>query len=684
MATVFKTFEEQLAESYPAAQPSGGSGNPSTSQLQPLGTGGSAVLPSPAPSAQAQSSSPAPAGPTQTQPAPGPQSLAPASLPPPGGRPPAATAIRPLGSPAAAPAPAPKVQSSSPAPAAPSAGAQVAYSVAPPAQPAPAAAPATSVAPPVAAASKPVIQVRQYTPPAAAEDPYAALFQNFRQGLSKAGTQLQGAANTFTEAAGPNRDWAGVGGEAAIQAAMHPTADSDSDARAVAAAKALLASQYAGPQDLAPEDLATLEEAQAELQGRARSLRGSAGVEDLVAGHTTGLTPGELAFESARMRADPRFRQAAGEAELGSARLGADIGSAESQAQKIAADRAAQEADIASRASGLLTGERGKISSDLAAKVAAEEAKNKAAADAYAKWKETGSLEDLSAVPGGAPAAGAFNTPTMKLTAEAQAKRSAILGKYSDLQDVPLLTLQTTSKGRETLGFPPEWYQAAKETHSKAELNQIRDRAMARQKELEAAGFASKSSNAGAFTGAVGTGVVPGTAGTSFKGGDLGLVAPMYFGQGDFLSGGSDFKPADARGYTTFDIGVSPSRENLSSEDQRKVYNRIQEILSQADKIAEAGEPYRAASMAADVEGYLADEKNALEERRGNLTDAQVEWAHHVAQAGKDYRKAKKKAVWGKVLGVVGGAVGAIVGAPIPGLSYYTAPAGYKIGEGLA
>jgi hypothetical protein len=454
------------------------------------------------------------------------------------------------------------------------------------------------------------------------------VFGRLRQDLQKLPSQLQESAGRFTEAAGPYRTWEGIGGQQTIASTLRPERGKVEN---LEPARALVEAQYQGPGGLDLGDLAGLQEAAGELGTRAGSLETAGGIQNALQEQTAGLSAGERAFEARRYLDSPEYRAQAREGRQDVARLQSELARVAAESEAIAGARQAQEADIASQARGLLTGEEGAIQSDLVAKVAAEEDKNQAIRDAYTRFQETGDpaalkeLEQLEGVLQGFKPED-FATEARTKTQEALGKRAEILQKYEDLKDVPLLTLQATSRGHETIGFPEEWYAEAKKRYSKDELEAIRARAMERQRELEGAGFASKYSK-GRYTS-----VVEGAGGAQES--PYGLYAPLYYGE--------DLELPDVRNFTGLVDEVRPSRENLSSEDQRGVYNRIQDLLSQSDRLAEAGEPYRAAQINAEVGRYLEEEGAAVKAQRGALTENQQTWAQQVRKLHKAHEEQGK------------------------------------------
>lgn len=479
--------------------------------------------------------------------------------------------------------------------------------------------------------------------------PYASLFAPQQKAAQNTLQSLQVAAGKFNEGVTPFRTFESSGAEGTLRGAFAPDTSTQ---EAKDQAKALVGASYGGPEGFDLEALAGLQTSAGDLRQRADSLQRQSGIENLVGEHSSGLTPGERAFEASRLRGSTDFGEAVQAGRRAAAGVTGEIQRASDLATSTAAARKEQETDIAKRSRDLLTGARTDVSDEIAAQVAAAQAEQKAAADAAAAFHETGSLEDLAKIPESARAGGwdpeSFNTEARQTKEKADRVLADVMSRYPDIADVPLLTLQTTKKGRETLGFPADWYEANKNRKTKEEMNRIREQATARQRELEASGFTSKYWK-DRYTSVVDDPMSPGGLA---QGSEFGLVMPLYFGEGLEQK---DFTPADVRGYVEFDPGLSPARENISTKEQRAIYNNIQEILDDADRIAEAGEPYRAASMAADVATYLADEEAILGSRKEGLTSAQGEWMNTVRAARKNYERRKTKATWGKVFGYLSG-----------------------------
>lgn len=524
---------------------------------------------------------------------------------------------------------------------------------APPAPPPPAPAPSyTSTAGPGPSSGTPTINITPGPPPPEDNGP-TNIFKRIRTGLRNVPSALQEAANKFTGEAGAYRTFQGIGGEGTINSALRPAAGTAAN---LEPARALLKAKYEGPEGLDDEtyapQLAALQEQISDLRQRGEGLRTAAGVEVGLRDETAGLTPGELAFEARHLRGDEGFRGQVREARQGVGRLESALGRAVEESRAIAAQRKAQEEDIAAQAKAELEAEEGAITGDLDTRVAQEEERNRQIQEGYDAWNETGDISKLAELQ----AAGILTTdaegkkveelmtPTRALAEEAARVRQGILDKYKDIEDVPPLELQITKRGHEAIGWPQEWYDQAKLLYSPEEIERMRARAMDRDNELENAGFSGRY-------GATHT-VVGGPGAQGAQESKYGLVAPMYFGEDLELPGGAG--TAGLGNYVHFDIGDSPARNNLATDDQRKIYNRIQDLLETGDSIGEA-EPYKAASIYAEVERYLDEEKAALKEQRASLTKNQLEWAKTVNKAHKYFKKQQKKKKWSKVAKILSG-----------------------------
>jgi hypothetical protein len=132
------------------------------------------------------------------------------------------------------------------------------------------------------------------------------------------------------------------------------------------------------------------------------------------------------------------------------------------------------------------------------------------------------------------------------------------------------------------------------------------------------------------------------------RGAEGSVYNPLYFGEG--------FEGPDVTEYLGFEPSVRPSRENLSSEEQRTQFNNIMEMLDKLDRISEAKNPFHAAMVSARIDDYLADEEAALEEKKGELSKTALEWRAMVRNARRHARKIARHKPWKDIQAVLGGA----------------------------
>lgn len=224
---------------------------------------------------------------------------------------------------------------------------------------------------------------------------------------------------------------------------------------------------------------------------------------------------------------------------------------------------------------------------------------------------------------------------------DAQAKYDEVLGKYDAIKDIPLLGPGVSSKGRTKYVIPdPETGKSVELSkylkqrgYSDKEVKTLREQVRARQRELE-----------GYFGDVIdprakkwrwkeykkGKELPPHYKGALYEG-EYRDVLPMY--------GGTDRLAAlpDPQGYLYFQPTVQPSIHNVSTEEQRDQFNRINELLGEADRLAET-DPWQASQVSAGIDEYLEAEEQALEARAGQLDERRAEWLKQVKRARSKYK----------------------------------------------
>jgi hypothetical protein len=444
------------------------------------------------------------------------------------------------------------------------------------------------------------------------------IFGGIERQLGSTGGELRGAVSEFQRGAGPSRTFDTSGAKDTLSRTIFSQVPTAED---IEKSRGFLSARYGGPTGLDAGRVQNLLKGVGELE----DVGGALGERLPFFLQTTvpGLSPGSARFEAQQLRGDPGFQSQAEDYRTKIGRLSALFGQEQAQASDFAQKRAGEETEIATKSRGFLTGERSKIEEDLARAVKTQKDRESQVQAGYQQFQETPTLETLKGLnpdfldfdPE------ALNTPAVKAQAASQTSLQSIMDQYPDLKEIPTLGLGVHKHGLEMAQLSPE-IRAAIAGKPDAER-----RLFERQQSLEAAGFRPSAA--------------------AFEKDPLSpaLFNPLYFGPGAQLP--------EVKNYLSYDPGVSPARENLATEDQRRIFNQIQSLLDEVDRLEEAGEPFRAAKIAADVGTYLEDEDRALSEARGSLSGNAAEWARYVRKARKRYKRMKKTQKWAKVAHVI-------------------------------
>lgn len=513
---------------------------------------------------------------------------------------------------------------------------------------------ATPSTAPAAQAPKPKktstqIQLGQFAAPQGGSEQYAKLFAPLAQQVQQGREQLSGAAQQFSQDVGGLRDYESSGAQAALQAALGP----GSTAEQQAAAKSLVGAQYAGPTALDQATMDQLEQLFGRLAPRAGSLQTGLGIEDLLRTQAPALSEGQRRFEAKRIMQDPAYAAQAREYEQGIQELFSDYQRAQEEARAIAEQRTGEEQDIARRSREFLGGERESLSSDLEQAVTQAQERERALEDAYARFQETGSLEDLKALQAfGAEGTdfSKFDTELGRKDVEAEAAKAAIMDdpKYGAIQDVPLMVLGINEHGRETLEFDPAWWKENKDRFPKKKpkdhpevitRSELKALARERQLALEQGGF-SPGSAAAKNQKSV-------RQEAAKEAGQYAAFDPLYYGQGLGLS---EFEPADTRAYVTRKEGEQATRESLATPEDRQRYNLIQELLGEADRIEEV-DPYTAGEIRDEAARYVEEQDAEFKNRTEQLEKARKSMVKRTTKARGKVREQRLAKSLGKTLG---------------------------------
>jgi hypothetical protein len=491
------------------------------------------------------------------------------------------------------------------------------------------------------------------------------VFQPITQQTQQLGQQLGQTTQKFYQEAGPSRTYQGIGGEQTLSQAIGGTSDLQNQAKRMEEAKGLVNATYSGPTQLGQEDVSTIQKGLQEAQGTAGALKSSAGVYSLLQKYAPGLTPGELQYETRLAQQNPEFKQQTRQYQKQTADLQTQEAQAEKQATEYGQQRTQQEQDISTQAKNYLTGQQTAINQQLQDVISQKTSQDTAAQAAYQQFLKTGSQEDWAKIPKEflgtytpetAPGqyaepkqitAQTFQTPARQQLAAAEKDYKQVMDAYTDVKDLPLVELRIDGQGRETWAFPDAsgWG---------ANLDpKVRQRVIDRQISLQNAGFS------------------PGSQREQTQSGKYATYMPLYFAEGGPEN--AKWTPADLRNYTVWHPGVSPSRQNVSTENQRSIYNNISDLIDMADKLEAAGEPWKAAQVGADVNRFISDEESVLSQRGEALSSSAKDWTKLVNKARKQYNKST--GVWSQVAGVIGnvaslgGALPPAVGGALLGMA---------------
>lgn len=468
-----------------------------------------------------------------------------------------------------------------------------------------------------------------------------SLFNPVQQAAQQGSADVVKFADMFRQQAGPSRTYQGIGAESTLGSAV--------EGGPLEPARQLVQAEYQGPAGLDPNAVGALQFLAGQLGQRQKNLGTGAGLTSTI-GQTVGtLTPGEARYD-ARALFTPEYRQALAGAMAPVGQFTEQLGTETQAAQDFAAQRAAEESDIARRAAEYLTGRRSGIESDIGTQLEAARQQQQDIGEAYGNILNAEDVASTVAALRAAEQLGALGfdanelvSPAMQAQVDFPAQQQAIMDAYPQLKNIPLGQLGVDGKGRQTYLVP----------NDKGEMVDFRN-AMSTE---DARAFKQRQFDLEQQF-APGRGLVYAsgqrTSGDYFGRPDVaGLVNPMYHGD--------QFEGPKVQSYLQFDPGVTPSRGNVSTAEQRDQYNRINDLLDNMDRIAEQ-EPWRAAQIGAEVDSYLADEEDALNKQAEKLDAKTKEWFYSVKKLRKKVRQKEREAPWAKI----GRTFGRLGGAPMP------------------
>lgn len=449
--------------------------------------------------------------------------------------------------------------------------------------------------------------------------PFSGLFSPVKNTLAEAQKGLATEQTNFDAAAGPRRDFSSIGGQGTLDTAFQESASPDQ----VSQARGLASAQYSGPLGFDQASVENLRESLYGAKEAAKAGQRTSGAAYFAGQATPGMTSGEKRQEGGRRANDPGYQAQVRDLQFQAGQGLSGLEGAEKAASAFATGRKQDEAGIAKAAQEIAKGRQSAALGAIDTRVASRDSDDAALQDAYDRFVGSGSLQDLVALPG----------TQGEVIDEAQLYRDAtgaqgvwdsVMGKYSQIADIPLLEPQVSSHGKAVLGFPEDWWRTEGVKYPPAEIAKIREMAMARQAELENTGFANEQRAA-----IGGKGVLKSDAGR------YSAFNPLY---GD-LEG---VKPEDLRSYFGLQMGNEATRANTATEGERFTANRAADILGQLETIDESTTPYEASKIVGEGEIYLADLEKAVKGKEFELGERRDEVLAAVKKARKDYLKAKK------------------------------------------
>lgn len=435
---------------------------------------------------------------------------------------------------------------------------------------------------------------------------FGNLFSPVTSQVGGAQKALSGGRESFNAAAGPSRSYGSIGGQGTLETALKPTGDLQADTAAKESAKGLVGASYGGPAgiDQGVQDVIT--KAYQSLTPQASSLTSGAGAADLVKQRTSGLSAGERAFEAKKLLGNQGYRQAARNVQEQVGNTYSDYLQSKKAAEDFAAQRQAQEADIAAQSKQFLTGQRTGVEQSIADKIKADTEREAALQQNYDTFKGGGELGALSKLISPEDQA-KFDTETGRQVKEAEGVKAGILAKpeYAALKDVPLMQLIINKHGREALQIPRAWWKENTAGMTKKQKNEIKESARARQLDLENAGFTpgsmvAKNQNSARYQ-------------ASTQPGKYSALDPLYFNEGL-----GKYESPDARSYVNMELGNAATRGSEATSQERETFNIASQLLDNADQI-QAEDPYRASQIRNEAQRFFDEQNAAIQGRTTEL-----------------------------------------------------------------
>lgn len=436
------------------------------------------------------------------------------------------------------------------------------------------------------------------------------LFAPVETGILQGRNTLGGLESAFQASAGPAPQY----NQSVLEQAIATGSPSD-----IGGAQNVLGTQYTGPQSLDADATSSLQNYLEGLRSRSQATMQGGALQTLIQQSSPGVTPGEARYEAKGLLREPGYRQQSQNYQSSIDQLFQDLAKKEAEAQTLAGQRATEAEAVRNAARNYLTGRRADTEGAISQQMDQAQVEQQAIRDAFARYQNTGDINALE--PTGFDTA-QFNTPIAQRTQEASRLYDQILSEFADLQGKPTLGLGISDHGKETL-VTPEGRSLATQYVAHGDITPEERRLVERQIALR-----------DLFR--------PGQEGAEFSD-----VLPSQF------AGSKEeaiFKSPDTRPFVRA-IGLerTPTMANVSTEEQKNTINRVNEILGSLDRIDNV-DPFQAATIAADLDGFISEEEQALRQHKESTDKEMKDWANFVHGVRKRYRKAKRRSNWAKII----------------------------------
>ena len=463
-------------------------------------------------------------------------------------------------------------------------------------------------------------------PPNSGSTLQGRLFSPIDSGLQTGGQGLGTAVQQFYDAAGPSRRFRDIDAQNTLMSAVQGGGD-------IGAARNLVGAQYGGPSQLS-YDLPL------DLSARARAISGTgANLQSYIQAENPNMTSGASLFEAQKLYGNKGFQEKRKQYQPEIDKLFTKIAEEKAKASQFAGTRQAQEQNIAQRSTDFVRDIQDKTFADIDVNVErafdqrdrnTEIIERMRDPDYQATEQDLEELGlDLQLLRGS------------KKRQQGEERKQDIFDRFPDIADISAAQLSVDASGREQLKF--EYDGETYEIHdaltgrianlpegvSREQFSDIADQVSRRQRILER-NFGSGSQEHGhRWVRSPGEG--PG----SFNISDAGLTSSdgawagydnLYFGE-ESREGAEPFP--DYRTFLEEDIGTLPTRANIASGEQRRKVNNASRVLDSAIRL-ERTDPHQAATLRADVGGFLAREVDAAASQARNADRATQDWVREV------------------------------------------------------